>query len=663
MLAYLDGVNTFIAEGNAPPEFALTGIPMDSFTVVNTYDVMGYMAFSFAAGFRNDPVFERIGRNFGRAYLADIALQYEGETVIPRYPAEGLDTLPPGGIAARVQRVLDRMPVSPLIGSNAWVLGPRRTASGKVLFANDPHIAYSQPSVWYEAHLETPDWHFYGYHLAGHPFAPIGHCRDYAVGMTMFENDDVNYYRETFYPEDSSLVLGPTGHAEPVRSIKSRIAIKGEADTVITIRRTPRGPLMDVFPGEAPASAWWTYLARPGDLLQAAYRLAHLDGMAAGREAVALVGAPGLNIMYGDAEGNVAWWVAAALVDLPDTVNTFGLLDATNPAHQPDRFLPFAQNPQAENPPAGYVYSANNYPAAYKGRAHYPGYYAPDNRARRINEILDPRRDWTLADMQAMAIDDQSPVALDYLGMMLPALADGLSGRLAQARDSLAAWDGRHQAKSVGPTLYHSWMRKLLAALLQDEMGAEDYDAVKSDFIIKRSMPMLLARAESPWWDDVTTTETVETQADILRASFEAAIAGLEADWGDDLISWRWERVHTLTHPHAFGRQGGMLGDIFNVGPLPIAGGEEVINNISFSYSEGKGFPATFGPSRRAVIDFSDVEHSYSILPTGQSGHLLSPYYDDQAAMYQRGEYRLQLLDRTEIEAASADQVLWLRRD
>jgi penicillin amidase len=66
-------------------------------------------------------------------------------------------------------------------------------------FANDPHIGFSQPGTWYEAHIVTPEfelWLLFGRNT----FPLLGHNRDYAYGLTMFENDDIDFYQEENSP-------------------------------------------------------------------------------------------------------------------------------------------------------------------------------------------------------------------------------------------------------------------------------------------------------------------------------------------------------------------------------------------------------------------------------------------------------------------------------
>jgi len=170
--------------------------------------------------------------------------------------------------------------------------------------------------------------------------------------------------------------------------------------------------------------------------------------------------------------------------------------------------------------------------------------------------------------------------------------------------------------------------------------------------LIKRSIALQLGNDESIWWDNITTTDHTETQKDILNRSFVAAITDLESQLGDNIMFWNWSKVHTLEHNHALGAVE-TLKPYFNVGPFEVGGTEEVIDNKAFDFNDEGLYKVTAGPSTRRIIDFSDVENSISILPTGQSGNPFSEHYDDQAVMYNNGEFRKMKMNRAEIEATS----------
>ena len=128
-------------------------------------------------------------------------------------------------------------------------------------------------------------------------------------------------------------------------------------------------------------------------------------------------------------------------------------------------------------------------------------------------------------------------------------------------------------------------------------------------------------------------------------------MVSLKADFGGNIEEWTWDKVHTIEHKHPIGEIA-TFRSFFNVGPFPVHGTREVINNLAFIYSPDGFYPVTSGPSTRRVIDFSDIENSTSILPTGQSGNPFSPHYSDQAKMYNAGEFRKMLLNEEEVKSS-----------
>ena len=151
----------------------------------------------------------------------------------------------------------------------------------------------------------------------------------------------------------------------------------------------------------------------------------------------------------------------------------------------------------------------------------------------------------------------------------------------------------------------------------------------------------------SPWWDNIATKNKKETRSQILNQSFKEAITALEKQLGSQ-INWSWKNVHTVEYQHPIGKVA-LFRNFFNVGTFPIAGSNEVINNTFFSLVEDGQYKVTGGPSTRRIIDFSDIENSKSILPTGQSGNPMSKHYNDQAALYVAGKFRKMKLNKTEI--------------
>ena len=656
-IAYMNGLNEYIENGETPIEFQILGIEKAPFTVANLYDVAGYMAFGFAQGFKIEPVINKILKHHGPEYLEDFDVHHlPGTAQIPIHlPTDSSSSHTSPTMAAHVYKILESLPVPMWIGSNSWIVAPERSNSGKVIFANDPHIGFGQPSVWYEAHLETPDFSLYGNHLAGSPFAPIGHTRSHAIGLTMLENDDMQFYREKINPENPNQVW-VNDHWEELSIRKETIKIKDGADTTINIKITRHGPIVnEVFKllgeeEEAPISMHWIYTKFPSHQLHVSYKLAHGKNMQEVQDAVATLEGPGLNVMYGDTAGNIAWWGAGKLIKLPEHTNSKFILDGASGKDEPLGYFDFSENPQSVNPPSGYVYSANNQPGPVNGYLH-PGYYAPGDRGQRVMNLIAEKEVWSKEEMKEMALDNTSVTYSNYVSHILPLIdspENVSSEEKEQAVNLLKEWDGNHNLESVAPTIFYKWINRIMYHTMSDEIGQGDYLAFAGTFMVKRSTPLILANDSSVWWDDVSTSNKVESRTQIVNQAFSETISELKELLGKDINQWEWRRAHTLEHGHLIGRQEPM-DKLFNVGPLPIAGGHEVINNTGFPVHPTGLYEVKMGPSRRAVIDFADLEHGETILPTGQSGNPMSPHYDDQTEMYSKGEYRTMLLNKEEI--------------
>ena len=131
--------------------------------------------------------------------------------------------------------------------------------------------------------------------------------------------------------------------------------------------------------------------------------------MADTHAAVSRLHAPGLNISYGDAEGNIAWWAAARLLIRPSHVNSFIFLDGASGKDEFSGYRDFSGNPQSVNPDSGIVFNANNQPVDM-GTGLEPGYYAPETRAIRLSQLLKQEKyDWTTSDMQQIQLDTKHP--------------------------------------------------------------------------------------------------------------------------------------------------------------------------------------------------------------------------------------------------------------
>jgi penicillin amidase len=645
--AYLTGVNEYIENGDTPVEYAILGIEKTPYTLENIYDVMGYMAFSFAMAHKTEPVMSYLLEKFGDEYLNDLDVHVNPETTMIR---SGNSANANAQLSLHVDDLIESLVAPTFIGSNSWVIGPEKTESGSVLFANDPHMGFAQPAVWYEAHLNAPDLQVYGNFVGGMPFPYLGHTDHHAIGLTMYENDDIDLFRETLHPDDANKYLY-NGEWLSMARREEVIKVKGGEDVTISVRSTVHGPVLSGvtrgFTDDEVVSMWWIYDKFPIYGLEATYDLLSARSMSEAREAASKIHAPGLNIMYGDVDGNIAWWAAAKLPKRPSHVNSKLILDGSG-SDDPEGYFEFSENPQAENPPWGYVYSANNQSVNDPDLLH-PGYYLPEDRARRIVSLLEQDKKWTVDDVKSMLLDTRSENAPEIAGLIVAQVKrDGLSETAQECLDIITDWEGDFAANETVPAIYNKVLYKILEYGMKDELE-EYFDMFNGTHVMKRSIQPLLANSTSVWWDNIHTEEK-ESLEDISQQAFSDGIKELVIQLGDDPENWKWGNVHTLEHGHSLGANT-TLRPYFNVGPFEVGGNTEVINNLQFRLNPDGRYAISSGPSCRRIVDFSDIEkNSWSILPTGQSGNPMSPHYKDQAEMYAKGEYRRKLTSEQEIK-------------
>ncbi len=541
-------------------------------------------------------------------------------------------------------------------GSNSWVLAPEKTASGGALLANDPHIGFTNPSIWYEAHVQFEDFESYGYHLPLIPIPLISHNEDRAWSLTMFANDDVDLYRETFKEDDPTKVRY-RGEWRDVTIERETIKVRFGADVEYEVRVTPHGPVItDLFRALGdyegdPVALRWVWQHVPYTDLQAFYQMGHARNLDDFEAAVALVTSPGVNVSYADAEDNIAWWAAGRIAIRPPHVHPKFLLDGASGEDEVLGYVPFEENPHLRNPPWGYIVTANNMstvrPVGEAGTLQ--GYWQPGDRAARIEEILEQRDDWTPeATMDAM-VDSTAWGAPRVMAPLWPIL-DGatLTPFEQEVLNRLREWDFRHEIDSVGATIYQYFTDSLLVVAAKDEIG-EDLFALYGTLADHWNfLKYAVNEPELAFWDDVRT-EAVETRDGQVVAAWQDAVEKLRADLGDQIDRWEWGPVHTITFKHPLGYLP-VFSSIFNIGPFPVSGGAQIVNNLLYP-TGAHDFSVIAGPSTRRVVDFGDIERAYTILPTGNSGHVMSRHYDDQAPLFAAGEYRQVYFTDAQVEA------------
>lgn len=658
-LAYQKGINEFIRNGKTPLEFTIIGIPKEEFKPEDIYLAIGFMSFGFAEGIRVDPILEKINETFGTDYLQDFYPDSASIERIRNFKNDSIRTSPDQLISA-INEALALIPVPMLEGSNGWVVSPEKSKTGAPILANDTHIGFGQPAVWYEAYIEYPGFRFYGHHIAGIPFGLLGTNQRGGWGLTMFENDETDFFVEELNPQNKNEVKFK-GQWEPLSLRQEIIKVKGKEDVVLDVQSSRHGPIINQIVDEvnnesAPVSLSWVLTQLPNRALEAAYWLNHSTSLEDTKKAASLFTSPGLNVMYGDVDGNIAWWAVARLPVRPPHVQSKLFLNGASGDDEYLGYYDFSKNPQAINPPWGYVYSSNNQPEPVEG-VTYPGYYYPRARAHRIVSLLEGTDKFSAEDMKK--------INLDVISETAPKVARVIAGELKKLNKDdyleiisiLENWNGDHQKEDIAPSVYYTILSHILYLTIPDEIGDASFHGLLNSSVMKGAYLKFLENESSPWWDNVNTKEVTETRGFIFEKAAKKSVALLKAKFGNKPEDWAWKKMHTLTHNHPLGAVK-PLDKVFNVGPYEVPGGIEVLNNLMFTLDTLGHFPVTSGPALRKVTDFNDIESGFTVSPTGQSGNVMSEYYDDEAEMYATGKFRGMLMNRDEIQKKTSGKLL-----
>jgi len=659
-LSYQKGINEYVRTGTTPLEFTLIGIPKAEFVPADIYRLIGLTAFGFAEGVQVDPVIEKVRTELGEAYLPDLAVQTPPGAVMIKSFNKPVGKPITDKLLATVGTALQKLPIPLWIGSNGWAIEGARTTSGKPILANDTHMGFSQPTPWYEAHFEYPGFRFYGHHIAGAPFGLLGQNEFCGFGLTMFENDDTDFFYETLNPENPNQVrFGETWEALDVR--EETIKVKEEADVVFSVKTSRHGPLFNAIleeatPNDRPVAFWWELHHQVNLGLQASFERNHARSFQEVREAVSKLSAPGLNVMYADNAGSIAWWAAGRLPVRAAHVNSKFFLDGSSGQDEHLGYYDFSKNPQAVNPVYGFVYSANNQPDTVDG-VLYPGYYYPRSRAGRIETLLSADKKWSVEEVSRMHLDVVSPLHPDIAGELAEALEASGDQQFAEFVTTLKQWNGDHQSNDIAPSIYYNLLAQTMYFAMIDELGWPAYHSFNTTSLARNTWEIFVRNDQSPWWDDVRTIEKKESRTDIVVRAAVRSLALLKEHGGPTSKEWQWEKFHQLKHPHALGVVD-FLDKYFSVGPFGVSGGTEVINNLHFTLDTTGIFKVSGGPALRKVTDFNDMENGITVSPTGQSGNVMSPHYKNQAEMYVKGETRKMMMKREEIVKSSTRLLL-----
>ncbi|MEX0723927.1 MAG: penicillin acylase family protein [Gracilimonas sp.] len=628
--AYSDGVNAWIDQlspADYPLEYKVLNFAPEKWEPIKTAYLLKNMT-RMLAGRHNDVRTSNTIQYFGEDFVEKYFTRKPklNDPIIPPSRAwdfeADLPEAPDSLFVPSVSKVIDPFPHQEGIGSNNWAVSGEKTASGNPILANDPHLGLTLPSIWYEMQLNAPGYNSYGVTLQGSPAIIIGFNEKTTWGTTNVGSDVMDWY-EIEFRDDSMQEYWYDGEWKETTSRVEEVKIRGDETVLDTVIYTHHGPVMEVEPaaGEGKpiyhALKWIAH--EPSNDLRTFYEFNKMENYEDYEAAVSHYVAPAQNFVFADQAGDIAIWISGKL---PKKWEFQGrtVSDGTDPLYDWQGWIPTGHNPHVKNPERGFVSSANQESVA----PDYPYYldddFAPYERGRRINDLLEEMENITPEDMQRMQMDTFAYNASIIIPQMIDwTKSEELDARETEILELMKDWGFTMNADLIEPTVYLTWFNRFYRAVFDDEF--ESTQATLRYPSRDIFAEIIKEEPETEFVDDIDTPEA-ETAEDIVTQTYQETITRLTDLYGEDHKDWKWgydinNDLNHIANIPGFGAQ-----NLFS------SGSAEAINAVR----------GTHGPSWRMVVELGPEVKGWGIYPGGQSGNPGSPNYDNMVEEWRIGE-------------------------
>jgi penicillin amidase len=532
-------------------------------------------------------------------------------------------------------------------GSNNWVIAPSRTATGRPILANDPHRQLGSPSLRYIVALNAPGLNIIG---AGEPALPgisLGHNDDIAFGITIFAIDQEDLYVYELSKSNPDNYRYQSGW-EKMQIVRETIDVKGGAAREVELRFTRHGPVLSLDAANHRAFAMRTVWNESG---LAGYfgssRLLMAKNWNDFKVATNVWGAPPLNIVYADTQGNIGW---AASGRAPIRKNWDGLLPVPGDGrYEWAGFHGKDVLPSLLNPEQGYFGTANemNLPSGYPNERNRIAFEWTDrSRIDRINELLGTKTKMTLADSMAIQTDAVSTQSRRAVALLVSLSSPDAA--LTQALKLLEGWNHEESTGSAAAAIYEVWATKHLGKTTVAKAAPE-----AARLIDNGQLQAVIEYLEHP--DGALGANPAAARDAILLESLKSALAELNQRLGPDMTTWSWGRLHRATFEPAVA----VLADPelraqMSVGPLQTPGSSSTPR--AQAYRPGD-FSVIAGASVRLVMDVGAWDNSVAMNTPGQSDDPMSAHYRDLFPMWAQGSYVPLRFSRAAVDGDAEDVI------
>ena len=590
-----------------------------------------------------------------------------------------------------IKYVTKDMQTNQSLGSNSWVVDGTLTDTGLPLLANDPHLSVQLPAIWYENGLhcfpKNRDCQLdtVGFSFAGSPYVIIGYNSDIAWGLTNMGPDVQDLFIEKINPGNENQYQVDDEWIDMQRTTEI-IEVAGSDPIVIEVRETHHGPIVSdrSFPinlsseeGESTfreearidlpdnfaVSLSWSALI-PGETFVGIREFNYASNWEEFREATKKFHVPAQNLLYADRDGNIGYQSPGKLPIRRDGLHGDLPIEGWLSENDWQGFVDFEELPYTLNPSSGYIITANQ---SVHPDQPWPNYYARGYRAEAIERVINQYMSGKISvdDMQAMQINN-----FDYsAAYVLPYVFNNVyidSQVLTELKEwAISEEKFEMNIESTGAAAWAVFYKTLAEQTFEevvvfDNAGNEISLQPGNSDSTSEIFRTLLKDPNHIMWDDVNTSGK-ENLTDILERTLSISDKTIvEIFDSSDSDDWEWGKIHTITYPTNLLGEAGIpiLTGLVNIGPVETSGSNFAINSTDWGF--GDDFTIGSYPSMRMVVDLSNLDNSRTVLPSGQSGHVMSKYYDDQVDNWIENDMYANYFSREIVELNQKD-LMYLR--
>lgn len=509
-----------------------------------------------------------------------------------------------------------------LVGSNNWAVAGWKTATGKPILCNDPHLQLSLPSIWFELQINIPQTNVYGVSIPGLPGVIIGFNENIAWGVTNVGHDVADWYKiEWANKEKTAYFLD--GEVKNATLITESYRVKGLDQPVFdTVKWTTWGPVVyqsDHKDYKDLALRWLSHDAPNSNDFLAFLHLNLGKNFDDYRKAMREHVFPAQNFLFAGKNGDIAITVNGRFPLKRKGQGRF-VQPGNSTRNAWAGFIPMDHVPTAKNPKRGFLGSANQ----RSTDDTYPYYYnAPgfdQYRGRLLFNALSQMDSIRVEDMMALQLFNYSLHAEEGLTALLNRVdTQQLTDRQRRLFQKMAQWDFSFDKDKVQPVIFQEWWRNYYHLVFDEIFAWQD-----SIPILKpgnwRLIDMTNTNPTDPIFDNQNTPQT-ETATEMATQSFQQTCTQLTDQLLNPTFDWAAHKKTSIMHMAripAFSRMN-----------LDVGGYRHALNAIS----------ETHGPSWRMVVQLGDEVKAWGVFPGGQSGNPGSKFYDLDVDTWRTGSY------------------------